>query len=96
MVLAGRNVPEEEPSDSDVDTGVRVAQLSVGQRVWIWWWGLWWPGKVAYVSTRVERVAVTFDWKPGVRVSQYKTRLLRIMTEDHIRMLADGVAAASD
>ena len=27
------------------------------------WWGPWWKGRIDYISTNCERVAVRFSWR---------------------------------
>jgi len=68
-----------EPSNRGIDTGVRNGDLYVGMPVWVWWWARWWRGKIRYINTQNERVTVTFDWRPSVRVPGYPTRLIRLL-----------------
>jgi len=55
LVLFGDGVVEGkglEPDNDDVDSGCQAADFRVGQKVFAWFWGLWYRATVHYIAKR--------------------------------------------
>jgi hypothetical protein len=64
-----------EPSSDGIHTGHLASNFSKGEKVLVWWWGLWWHAVVQYVSTRNNTVCVRWGWDHSVS-SGYPAKLV--------------------
>ena len=65
-----------QPSDAAVNTGRTARDFRTGQRVLVWWWGLWWDAIVQHVAVRNETVTVGWERDHSVTAG-YAPRLVR-------------------
>ena len=62
-----------EPSSEGVDSALSVNDFAVGDRVLVWWWGLWWRARIEYVGA----ASLTVRWALDNRVtSNYSPKLV--------------------
>ncbi len=55
-----------EPDDSFVDSGFAFSDFAVGDRVLVYWWGLWWSARVQYVAVRAQTITFRWEWSNNV------------------------------
>ncbi len=65
----------EEPDGLLVDSRHGLGDFSVGDRILIWWWDLWWNGKVHRIAKRAGALTVRWDWSGNV-TNGYEPRLV--------------------
>lgn len=65
----------EEPSNRGIDSGCTIADFKAGDRVLIWWWNLYWRGKVQYVAKTTNTLNVRWDYDNQVTTG-YLPRLV--------------------
>ena len=77
-IVDGRPVgPGPEPDAKSVNTRCDSRDFHVGQRVLVWWWGLWWFATIRYVSSESRNyVNLRWEWSAGISL-HYKPRLVR-------------------
>lgn len=67
-----------EPDCKGIDLGFRAADFVRGQHILCWWWGVWWPGTVLYVSSQSETLNIRWD-RDGSETKKQPTCLCRPM-----------------
>jgi len=69
------NDEDDEPRNEHIDTGFEDHDFTVGDRVFVWWWTLWWRASILHVSRTRHTVTVRWDWN-NARCSGYEPRLI--------------------
>lgn len=53
---------EPDPDALGIDTGRLAADFRKGDRALAWFWGLWWPVLIRYVSLPRNQLTVRWEW----------------------------------
>ncbi len=64
-----------EPNDAAIDSGHTIEDFAKGDRVLVWWWGLYWTARVHYVATRSRTLSIRWDYDHSV-TNAYAPRLV--------------------
>lgn len=82
---------DEEPSNESIDTLLTVddfhlstfcralvlsSQFALDERVFVWWWGLWWRGTVHHIARVKGTLTIRWDWSKKT-TCDYLPRLLQ-------------------
>jgi hypothetical protein len=58
--LRGRRLPP--PIDADVNSGFYKSDFFIGQKVLVWYWGLWWHAKVIGIPKTKDCLTIRYNW----------------------------------
>jgi hypothetical protein len=66
-----------EPSNAAINSGCTVNDFTIGDHVYVWWWGKWWEATVKDIAYRVGTITIRWKWSKK-SVAGYLPRLLRL------------------